>query len=58
MSRGVKLHPLLVIFGVFAGEEIAGVRGVFLSIPALAVLRLLYYRFRKTRVVAPAGLVR
>jgi predicted PurR-regulated permease PerM len=52
MSKGVELHPLLVIFGVFAGGEIAGVKGVFLSVPILALLRLLYYRLRKGRVIS------
>jgi predicted PurR-regulated permease PerM len=51
MSKGVELHPLLVIFGVFAGEEIGGVRGVFLSVPVLALLRLLYFRLRKGKIV-------
>src|SRR5262249_18048753 len=27
MGQGVQLHPLLVLFGVFAGGEIAGVAG-------------------------------
>src|SRR5204863_3063056 len=31
MSTGMELHPLLVIFGVFAGEQIGGVAGAFLS---------------------------
>ena len=52
MSKGVELHPLLVIFGVFAGGEIGGVEGVFLSVPVLALLRLLYYRLRKGRVIS------
>jgi predicted PurR-regulated permease PerM len=47
MSRGVELHPLMVIFGVFAGGEIAGIAGVFLSVPVLALLRLLYTQLRK-----------
>jgi predicted PurR-regulated permease PerM len=47
MSRGVELHPLLVIFGVFAGGEIGGVAGIFLSVPMLAMLRLLYVHLRK-----------
>jgi predicted PurR-regulated permease PerM len=50
MSKGVELHPLLVIFGVFAGEEIGGVKGVFLSVPVLALLRLLYFRLRKSKI--------
>jgi predicted PurR-regulated permease PerM len=47
MSRGVELHPLMVIFGVFAGGEIGGAAGVFLSVPILALVRLLYHRSRK-----------
>jgi predicted PurR-regulated permease PerM len=49
MSRGVELHPLLVIFGVFAGGEAGGVAGVFLSVPTLALIRMLYHRLGKTR---------
>jgi predicted PurR-regulated permease PerM len=45
MSRGVELHPVLVIFGVFAGAEIGGVEGVFLSVPVLAMARLVLRRF-------------
>ena len=49
MSRGVELHPLLVIFGVFAGGEIGGIPGVFLSVPVLALMRLLWHHLRKRR---------
>jgi predicted PurR-regulated permease PerM len=52
MSKGVELHPLLVIFGVFAGGELGGVAGIFLSVPALALMRLLFHRFRKARVIS------
>jgi predicted PurR-regulated permease PerM len=47
MKRGVKLHPLLIIFGVYAGGEIGGVGGIFLSVPILALARLLFYEWRK-----------
>jgi predicted PurR-regulated permease PerM len=40
MSHGVELHPLWVIFGVFAGGKIGGAAGVFLSVPVLALARL------------------
>jgi predicted PurR-regulated permease PerM len=49
MSKGVELHPLMIVFGVLAGGEIGGVAGVFLSIPALALLRLFYHRVRKVQ---------
>jgi predicted PurR-regulated permease PerM len=51
MSKGVELHPLLVIFGVFAGGEIGGVQGIFLSVPVLALIRLLWHHLRKRRVM-------
>jgi len=50
MSAGMELHPLLVIFGVFAGEQMAGVPGAFLSVPVMAVLRMLYQRLERGRV--------
>jgi predicted PurR-regulated permease PerM len=52
MGQGVELHPLLVLFGVFAGAEIAGIPGTFLSVPVLALIRVVYIRIRKTRIGA------
>ncbi len=49
MSAGMELHPLLVIFGVFAGGEIGGIPGTFLSVPVLALVRILYHRLEKAR---------
>jgi predicted PurR-regulated permease PerM len=53
MERSVKLHPLLILFGIFAGGELAGISGIFLSVPALALLRLAFYEWRKSRFEAP-----
>ncbi|MGO9009820.1 MAG: AI-2E family transporter [Bryobacteraceae bacterium] len=52
MGRGVELHPLLVLFGVFAGAEIAGIAGSFLSVPVLALVRIVYLNIRKARLNA------
>jgi predicted PurR-regulated permease PerM len=57
MSAGVELHPLMVIFGVFAGGEIGGVAGIFLSVPVLAMARIVILRIRKQRVVPPNHVV-
>ena len=46
MGRGVELHPALVIFGVLAGGELAGVAGMFLSVPVIAGLRVVWRRLR------------
>lgn len=56
MSAGSALHPLLIIFGALAGEQIAGIPGIFLSVPVLATLRVIYVRVQKAQAgVAPAG---
>jgi predicted PurR-regulated permease PerM len=52
MSSGVEVDPLLVLFGVLAGEQIAGVPGMFFSVPTIAALRVLYVRLRRQRRVA------
>ena len=49
MGSTLELHPLLVLFGVFAGGEVAGVIGVFLSIPVLATLRILWHTWQLAR---------
>lgn len=47
MSAGVAIHPLLVLFGVLAGEQIAGIPGMFFSVPVMAALRIIGIRLRK-----------
>jgi predicted PurR-regulated permease PerM len=46
MGKSMELHPLAAIFGVLAGAEIAGVLGVYLSIPVMASLRIVWRRWR------------
>ncbi|MGA9209823.1 MAG: AI-2E family transporter [Terriglobales bacterium] len=48
LSAGMQLHPLVIIFGVLAGGYIAGIAGSFLSVPALATLRIVYRQLQKT----------
>lgn len=40
----VKINPLIVVLGVIAGEMIWGIPGMFLSIPVLAVLKVVFDR--------------
>jgi predicted PurR-regulated permease PerM len=46
MGEKMELHPLAAIFGVLAGGEIAGVLGVYLSIPIMASLRIVWRRWQ------------
>jgi predicted PurR-regulated permease PerM len=46
MGEKMELHPLAAIFGVLAGGEIAGVVGVYLSIPVMASLRIVWRQWQ------------
>jgi len=46
MGQSLELHPLAAIFGVMAGGEVAGILGIFLSIPIMASLRIVFRRWR------------
>ena len=46
MSGTLELHPLAVLFGVLAGGEVAGVIGIFLSVPVLAGLRIVWHAWQ------------
>jgi predicted PurR-regulated permease PerM len=45
MGTALRLHPLLVIFGLLAGGQIYGLPGVFLALPTLAALRAVWEFF-------------
>ena len=41
MGGGAQIHPVLVIFGLLAGEQLGGVAGIFMSVPVISVLVIL-----------------
>lgn len=50
LSAGVEIHPLVVLFGVLAGEQIAGIPGMFFSVPVIAALRVVVVQMRRRNV--------
>ena len=56
MSKGVELHPVLVIVGLLAGEAIEGVAGMFLAIPLLAATKIIIERIRSMSMTERAGI--
>ena len=42
---GIHMHPLAIILSVLAGEQIAGIPGVFLAIPVVALFTVAYRHF-------------
>jgi predicted PurR-regulated permease PerM len=53
MARGIEIHPALVIVGVLAGGEIAGVAGMFLSVPVIAAARIVWRRLLQAPETGP-----
>lgn len=51
MGSGVELHPVLVLFGVIAGEQIAGIPGMFFSVPLIAAIRVVLRRLHRESTV-------
>jgi len=49
IGQGIHLHPLAVILAILAGAEIAGVAGIFLAIPVIAVLTVSYRHWLEHR---------
>ena len=45
MSHSLRLHPLLVIFGLLAGGEIYGFPGILVALPLLAACRAVWEFF-------------
>ena len=49
IGQGIHLHPLAVIFAILAGEKLAGVAGIFLAIPVVAILTVSYKHWMEHR---------
>jgi predicted PurR-regulated permease PerM len=47
MGSGVELHPVLVLFGVIAGQQVAGIPGMFFSVPVMAAIRVIMKRLHQ-----------
>jgi predicted PurR-regulated permease PerM len=45
MGSALRLHPLLIIFGLLAGGQLYGLPGVFVALPLLAVMRAIWEFF-------------
>jgi predicted PurR-regulated permease PerM len=45
VREGIHLHPLAIILCVLAGEQVAGIPGVFISIPLVALVTVIYRHF-------------
>lgn len=49
IGQGIHLHPLAVIVAILSGAELAGVAGIFLAIPVVAILTVSYRHWLEHR---------
>jgi predicted PurR-regulated permease PerM len=45
MGHELEIHPLLAIFTLMVGGAVGGIVGIYLSVPLVAALRVVYRRF-------------
>lgn len=53
MATALRLHPLLVIFGLLAGGEIYGLPGILLALPLMAAVRAIWEFFAERVSLEP-----
>ncbi len=53
MANALRLHPLLVIFGLLAGAELYGIPGVLVALPTMAASRAIWEFFRERVELEP-----
>jgi predicted PurR-regulated permease PerM len=55
MANALRLHPLLVIFGLLAGAELYGIAGILVALPLLAAGRAIWEFFGERVTLEPWG---
>jgi predicted PurR-regulated permease PerM len=49
IREGIHLHPIAIILAILGGTELAGIAGVFLAIPVVALVTVAYRHWVKSR---------
>lgn len=45
VGQGIKMHPLVVVLAILAGAEIGGLSGIFLAIPFVGLIIVVYNHY-------------
>ena len=54
MGDAAKVHPVLVVFALLAGEHVFGITGALLAVPVLSIVQSLFLHFREIALGVPA----
>lgn len=55
MGDAAKVHPVLVVFSLIAGEHFFGILGALLAVPTLSIAQTLFLHFREVALGEPAS---
>ncbi|MDQ3032626.1 MAG: AI-2E family transporter [Myxococcota bacterium] len=55
MGDAAKVHPVLVVFALLAGEHFFGIIGALLAVPVLSIGQSLFVHFREIALGVPAS---
>jgi predicted PurR-regulated permease PerM len=55
VGQNLEMHPLLVLFAMMVGGEVGGIVGIYLSIPLLVVVRVIWHRCSSAATSAQAA---
>ena len=53
MGDAAKVHPVLVVFALLAGEHLFGIAGALLAVPVLSIVQSLFLHFREYALGVP-----
>lgn len=56
MGDAAKVHPVLVVFALIAGEHFFGILGALLAVPALSIAQSLFLHYREVALGLPASM--
>jgi predicted PurR-regulated permease PerM len=56
MGDAARVHPVLVVFALLAGEHLAGITGALLAVPALSITQTLFFQLREVFLGVPRPL--
>ncbi len=54
MGDAAKVHPVLVVFALLAGEHLFGIAGALLAVPVLSITQSLFLHYREYALGVPA----
>ena len=53
MGDAAKVHPVLVVFALLAGEHMFGIVGALLAVPLLSITQSIFLHFREVALGVP-----